>query len=294
MPGVNDLATLRPDIAAEWSPANPLSASEVSLRSGKEALWSHLVNGTVHEWTAPPDRRAAGAGCPVCAGQAVLVGFNDLATLAPHLLDEWDYGRNERGPEAYTIRSGARVGWKCALGHRWTAVIAARTAPEPSGCASCRFTSRSSAPEQFMRDLLHRTDDWLFERHARSIELLWGKGSRIAHVDALGEPVFSGPGLVVEYDGNYFHRGYDKTRSDIEKTEALVNAGLLVARIREQSAAHRLLPFMGDDPRVFMVDVDSKRWRDEMPSAIASVIQWACQSHPAIGQKHTPVAFLRP
>lgn len=126
-----------------------------------------------------------------------------------------------------------------------------------------------------MRDLLYHTDDWLFERHARSIELLWGKGSRIAHVDALGEPVFAGPGLVVEYDGNYFHRGYDKTRSDIEKTEALVNAGLLVARIREQSVAFHLAPFMEGDSRVLMVDVDTKQWRNEMPGVVARVTGWA-------------------
>lgn len=275
MPGVNDLASLRPDLAAEWSPRNTVSPDAVPLRSGKEAFWEHTVSGVTHRWSAPPDRRAAGAGCPVCAGQAVMRGVNDLATLVPRLIAEWDFDRNELGPTHFTIRSGARVAWRCHLGHHWHATIASRTSPRPSGCPACRLSARSSAPEQYMRDLLYRTDDWLFERHSRTVELWWGHDQRIAHVDALGEPVFAGPGLVVEYDGCYFHRGYDKTRSDIEKTEALVNAGLLVARIREQSSTIQLQPFMEDDPRLFLVDVDARRWRDEMHTIVRTIVDWA-------------------
>lgn len=289
MPGVNDLASLRPDLAAEWSSRNAASASEVSARSGKAAEWVHIVDGSEHAWSAPPDRRAAGRGCPVCAGQRVLPGVNDLATLAPSQLAEWDYERNGHGPEAYTVRSGVRVAWKCALGHTWHATIASRTAARPSGCPACRFGERSSAPEQCMRDLLYRADDWLFERHPRTVELLWGKGSSVAHVDALGEPVFAGPGLVVEYDGCYYHSGLGKRRSDIEKTEALVNAGLLVARIREQSPAIQLRPFMEDEPRVLMVDVDSKQWESQLDGAIQRVIDWAC----SLGESPPPPRAVR-
>lgn len=126
-----------------------------------------------------------------------------------------------------------------------------------------------------MRDLLYRTDDWLFERYPRTVEMWWGRDQRIAHVDALGEPVFAGPGLVVEYDGSYFHSKPERRKTDIEKTEALVNAVLLVARIREQSSVTRLHPFMSDEPSVFMVDVDAKRWRDEIPSAVQQITNWA-------------------
>lgn len=275
MPGINDLASLRPDLGAEWSSRNSVAASAVSLRSGKEAFWEHEVAGATHRWSAPPDRRTAGAGCPICAGQTVMRGVNDLATLALHLIAEWDFDRNELDPTHFTVRSGARVAWRCRLGHRWHATIASRTSPQPSGCPACRFSSRSSAPEQYMRDLLYRTDDWLFERHAQAVELWWGRDQSIAHVDALGEPVFSGPGLVVEYDGSYFHSKSERRKTDIEKTEALVNAGLLVARIREQSSAIHLYPFMEDDPRVLMVNVDARRWRGDMPKVVAELIAWA-------------------
>lgn len=33
-------------------------------------------------------------GCPYCAGKRGLAGFNDLKTLYPELLSEWDYERN--------------------------------------------------------------------------------------------------------------------------------------------------------------------------------------------------------
>ena len=39
----------------------------------------------VHEWQATDDRTNMQSGCPVCAGQKVLAGFNDLATLNPKL-----------------------------------------------------------------------------------------------------------------------------------------------------------------------------------------------------------------
>lgn len=42
-----------------------------------------------HGWQAQVNNRTNGDGCPVCAGQKVLPGFNDLATTNPVLAAQW-------------------------------------------------------------------------------------------------------------------------------------------------------------------------------------------------------------
>ena len=68
--GVNDLATLRPDIARSWDDGSNggLRASDVTVGSGVRVTWS-CDNG--HRWvTSVSDRtRPNGSGCPTCAAK---------------------------------------------------------------------------------------------------------------------------------------------------------------------------------------------------------------------------------
>lgn len=41
-----------------------------------------------------PCARAKGAGCPICAGQRLLSGYNDLQTRYPEIAKEWDEEKN--------------------------------------------------------------------------------------------------------------------------------------------------------------------------------------------------------
>ena len=79
--GVNDLATLRPEIAEEWDiEMNPgISPSDVTCGSEKK-IWWRCEEG--HSWQAKVYSRTEGRGCPECAhNRAVLQpGINDLAT----------------------------------------------------------------------------------------------------------------------------------------------------------------------------------------------------------------------
>ena len=64
--GFNDLATLYPDIAKEWSDKNlPLIPSNVMAFSNKKAWW-RCQHG--HEWYALISSRSNGHGCPYCCG----------------------------------------------------------------------------------------------------------------------------------------------------------------------------------------------------------------------------------
>ncbi len=75
--------------------------------------------------------RASGVGCPYCANQKVLAGFNDLATTHPELAaqaDGWD-------PTTVIAGSGKGLAWICGEGHQWRAAMNSRVAG--NGCPVC-------------------------------------------------------------------------------------------------------------------------------------------------------------
>ena len=88
--GWNDLATLDPRLTAEL--VDPATAQTVTRWTMKSVRW--FCDGTPEvphlrrEWSASVASRSRGNGCAVCVGQAVLVGWNDLATANPELAAE--------------------------------------------------------------------------------------------------------------------------------------------------------------------------------------------------------------
>ena len=134
--GDNDLASVNPALAAQWDAVKngTLQPSDV-LAGSQQYAWWRCENG--HSWRARVLSRIRGSGCPICSGKTVIAGENDLLTLFPHLAADWDTERNgSLTPDQITPYSNKRVWWRCALGHEWQAVIAARTV-ESSGCPYC-------------------------------------------------------------------------------------------------------------------------------------------------------------
>lgn len=85
--GINDLSTLKPGLASEWSKKNEIKPTEVTVGSHKKVIWKCRLG---HEWTASVKSRSINvSGCPYCSHNKVLVGFNDLATVVPKVADEW-------------------------------------------------------------------------------------------------------------------------------------------------------------------------------------------------------------
>ena len=125
--GFNDLDTKFPKIAAEadgWDPAI-VNAGTKEKRNWKCSLG--------HSWNASIDNRTSkGSGCPFCAGQKLLVGFNDLMTRFPEIAvqaDGWD-------PSNVNAGTREKRRWKCGLGHTWTAIVSNRTS-NGQGCPKC-------------------------------------------------------------------------------------------------------------------------------------------------------------
>jgi hypothetical protein len=127
LPGFNDLATVRPDIAAEasgWNPATTLTGSNKKFR------WKCRLG---HQWTTTINSRTSrGTGCPYCTNQTVKAGFNDLATTHPKLAAQahgWD-------PASVVAGSKKSVDWICVYGHTWHASIHRRVYRE-NDCPYC-------------------------------------------------------------------------------------------------------------------------------------------------------------
>lgn len=131
--GVTDLATVRPDLAAQFDVERNagISPSEICCASNKKYWWRCNLG---HSWQATANTRQK-SGCPVCNGKAVLSGFNDLLTFNPALTKEWDDDKNTLNPTEVTPHSGKRIWWRCANGHSWWAKVSDRQ--KGHGCPYC-------------------------------------------------------------------------------------------------------------------------------------------------------------
>ena len=137
MPGVNDLATLFPEIAAEWNKEKNtlLCAGDISPGSQKKVWWKCGTCGS--DYRTSVASRTNGTACPVCAGKTVVCGVNDLASKYPRLAKEWHEAKNGHlTPEKVTPQSNRNVWWRCSLGHEYQARICSRTVSK-EGCPYC-------------------------------------------------------------------------------------------------------------------------------------------------------------
>ena len=144
VPGVNDLATVGPDLAAEWHPTKngDLLPSLVMPGSQKKVWW--LCGACGHEWAALVGDRSAGRGCRVCAGQVAVPGVNDLATIDPDLAAEWHPIKNgDLLPSQVMPGSSKTVWWLCGkCGDTYEMQLRYRSRGFGCACALTRNTTR--------------------------------------------------------------------------------------------------------------------------------------------------------
>jgi hypothetical protein len=123
--GINDLATLHPEVASQaygWDP------NKVGAGSHKRLTWKCLQG---HTWETSVKHRVNGTGCPICDGQKIVMGINDLATTNPEMAKQaygWD-------PSKVLAKHHQKYSWICSFGHIWEATITARKGG--SGCLVC-------------------------------------------------------------------------------------------------------------------------------------------------------------
>ena len=146
IPGETDLAAKMPELLAEWcADLNGALTPEMVSCGQKRQVWWQCEKG--HVYKAAVYSRAAGTGCPYCAGRKVLTGFNDLGTLLPEAAKEWHPTLNgSLSPAQVTRGSKKQVWWQCREGHVWKAAIYSRTRQKAAGCPVCTGKVKMKPP----------------------------------------------------------------------------------------------------------------------------------------------------
>jgi len=127
--GFNDLATTHPELAKE---AVGWDTTAFTSGSVEKLLWKCSLG---HHWEATIHARArVNHGCPICSGNTVLAGFNDLAFKFPDIAKE----ANKWDPTTLTWGAKKKVSWKCSNGHTYEASVSSRTRKgKGTGCGIC-------------------------------------------------------------------------------------------------------------------------------------------------------------
>ena len=216
--GKNDLLTKHPEMAKRWHPENSLKMNEVAPHSNQKVLWI-CEKDEQHIFSARIDHVVSGRiKCPVCAGQVIIEGINDLATTNPELIKEWDTQMNKGvNPQQFTRGSRKKITWKCEKGHTWKAAISSR-AIQKTGCPTCARELRVSFGESAIAYYLSQ-----YFTVKRNECFSWLKGKELD----IYLPDLS---LGIEYDGAHWHK--DSVR-DAKKDALCQEEGIVLIRIRE-------------------------------------------------------------
>lgn len=221
--GVNDLQTKYPDIAAQWHPTRNGSLTPDKALSGtNKKVWWRCEHE--HEWEATINSRTNNkSGCPICAGRKILAGYNDLATLYPDVLKEWNYEKNTIAPNEIMPHTIKKVWWTCPSGHDYLMTTASKT--RGHGCPTCAMATHTSFPEQAIYF------------YAKNIfpDIINAYREHVVELDIYIPSI----NTAIEYDGYRAHKY--KFKKDLKKNRLCKEKGIRLIRLRED-----LLPDLGD------------------------------------------------
>lgn len=283
----DSIAKMRPDLTKFYSKNNEYSAFEIGVNSLDKVEWickhGHIFKAeakTQNQTDYPADN----VRCPYCSNLKTLAGYNDFASANPHLMDEWDWEKNnELGiyPDQLAANSSVKAHWICRRNpkHTWVSALLNRNAG--SGCPLCFSSRQVSTQEVTIKIMLEdlgfkvsnrlKLDDVEFDVYCEDLNLLIEY-----HGMAWHEPEVSDRDLLKKHVAD--KHGYDfiiirETRySNIENTlltrEADINTiyydigvnynnfgSLLKTLVKIINKVH--------SKNIKLTDLDTKRYRDE-------------------------------
>lgn len=204
----NNLATLYPKLAKEYSDKNKIVLDTLKPMSNKKVWWKCDKE---HEWQASVCNRVKNkTGCPYCKGKKA-TKENCLYTLHPEISKEWSF-KNKITPNNVLSKSHKKVWWNCPNGHEYFTSIASRTNCN-SGCPICAWQT-SKLEIRIYCELKCLTEAvWRDRSHGCEIDVYLPKEK-----------------IGIEIDGWYWHK--DKLENDVQKNKHLKNKGITLIRMR--------------------------------------------------------------
>lgn len=248
----NNLAVKYPELAAEFNLEKnyPLTPYDVTPSSPRKFWWKCILN---HEWQSARVRSGQVQNCPYCVGKKA-THDNNLKVTNPKLANEYHTTKNKVPVEATRRGSADKRWWICSKGHEWEARVASRTRKKAAGCPECSPTPRTSKIEVAIRKALEEANVLSGIQNTYNAFITTVDNKSVA-VDILGRSP-SGKQVVVEYDSWWWHSGQGSNNPykipesrDTVKTQALLNSGYTVIRVREArpEVSLPLLPLQHDN-----------------------------------------------
>ena len=147
--GENDLATVDPELAAEWHPTRngELRPDQVTAHSGKKVWW---LGKCGHEWQAVVSNRSKGANCPFCS-------HPHERKSNERFLKELAAAKSKVVPLEPYAGNSVKILMRCGeCGHEWK-VSPASILNNPERCPKCwegrRGQALAKSNDEFVSDL---------------------------------------------------------------------------------------------------------------------------------------------
>ncbi len=224
--GVNDFESNYPELLKEWNyeKNKDLKPSQFLKKSGYKVWWKCSICG--NEYKAEIRSKVlSGLGCPLCSRKRTgninatpIQGVNDLPSVYPNILKEWNYEKNENAPSTYMARSNKKVWWKCEYGHEWEASIVNRV--KGRNCPICKKEYKVSYPEKAIFYYIKKY-------YSNALENYTTKELKNKELDIYIPELKT----AIEYDGFLWHKNIEKDKA---KDTLCKNNDITLIRVREK------------------------------------------------------------
>lgn len=209
------LKNTHPELFKEWDFEKNAEHlwDTISTGSGFKAWWKcdkgHSWDAAVYSRTS----KTTPTSCRYCKHNRPPTPEHNLAILYPHLLEEWDYEKNDIDPHLVAPKSGKKCHWKCKYGHTWETRVAHRV--NGSGCPYCK--GQSSKQQVFVYyEVKYFFPNTLYRQKINKMEC---------------DIYLPNEKIGIEFDGLRYHK--HKADVDAAKINKLREAGIEVISIRE-------------------------------------------------------------
>ena len=176
IPGETDLGTLHPEIRKYWDKDKNGSLENYTRASGRTVSWKCEKE---HTWDNTIFKQVNFNSCPYCDGRFLVVGVNDVATVYPELVSEWDIKANDKGVGEVKASTKLKPFWKCEKGHIWKASIGNRIKGE--GCPYCVGKYPIKGENDLVTLFPWLKDEWDYELNRKGPEEYLPKSNRKVH-----------------------------------------------------------------------------------------------------------------